>query len=92
MPKFNVAIFVHGCFWHRHIGCKYATTPLSNAAKWDRKFKKNIERDALQTAALRAAGWRVIIVWECELKADSHHRLERLLDEINQKESPSGIQ
>lgn len=82
LPKHRVAIFVHGCFWHRHEGCRYATTPASNSERWNLKFKGNTERDARSETALRAAGWRVIVVWECELRRDPLPRLERLVCEI----------
>jgi DNA mismatch endonuclease (patch repair protein) len=60
------AIFVHGCFWHQHPGCPKATMPKRNAAFWRKKFAANRERDARKVEALRAAGYRVAIVWECE--------------------------
>jgi DNA mismatch endonuclease, patch repair protein len=66
LPSLRAIIFVHGCFWHRHQGCRYATSPSSNIDFWERKFRRNVERDAAKTAALRAEGWRVHVVWECE--------------------------
>jgi DNA mismatch endonuclease (patch repair protein) len=77
----NAAIFVHGCFWHRHKGCKQCYTPKSNIAFWQAKFAGNVERDEKNTRALKAAGWRVIIVWECELSNPGklETRLKRLL-------------
>jgi len=83
LPKYKVAIFVHGCFWHRHQGCRYATTPASNAEKWKLKFDTNTERDARKANMLRDAGWRVITVWECELKQTPEERLGRLVREIH---------
>ena len=65
--KHRMAIFVHGCFWHRHEGCKVATTPKSNTNYWVEKFDRNVARDAMTTENLKAAGWRVIVAWECEL-------------------------
>jgi DNA mismatch endonuclease (patch repair protein) len=65
--KHRTAIFVHGCFWHRHKGCKVATTPKSNTSYWVEKFNRNVARDAMTTQNLKAAGWRVIVAWECEL-------------------------
>jgi len=70
MRKRNVAIFVHGCFWHRHAGCRYATTPATRPEFWQEKFCQNVERDARNIEALRAAGWRVAVVWECGLKKE----------------------
>jgi DNA mismatch endonuclease (patch repair protein) len=63
-----LAIFVHGCFWHRHAGCRLATTPSSNQEYWVPKFESNVARDARKEAALKAGGWRVFTVWECETR------------------------
>lgn len=65
-PKYKAVIFVHGCFWHRH-GCKKTTTPSSRNEFWEAKFKANVERDSKNVRDLEGAGWRVMIVWECEL-------------------------
>lgn len=70
LPKYHTAIFVHGCFWHRHAGCKVATTPKSNTEFWVDKFDRNTARDAIKRAQLEADGWNVIVVWECDLKTD----------------------
>jgi DNA mismatch endonuclease, patch repair protein len=64
----RVALFVHGCFWHRHKGCSRATTPVTRAEFWLDKFAKNIARDFKAVSSLKQAGWYVIVVWECELK------------------------
>ena len=84
LPKYRVVIFVHGCFWHRHANCRFATQPSSNIERWETKFQINVERDARNVAALQAAGWRVLVVWECELKREPLHRLQRLAREITQ--------
>lgn len=68
LPRHRAAIFVHGCFWHRHPGCRLASTPKSNVAYWEPKFARNVARDAESEAALREAGWNPIVIWECELK------------------------
>ncbi len=68
LPKYTLAIFVHGCFWHRHAGCRYATTPDQNGEKWQRKFAQNIERDKCNITQLREKGWRVMVIWECGLR------------------------
>jgi DNA mismatch endonuclease (patch repair protein) len=65
-PRLRKAIFVHGCFWHRHRGCSRTTTPKTRAAFWAEKFADNIKRDARTRRQLRAAGWDVLVVWECE--------------------------
>jgi DNA mismatch endonuclease (patch repair protein) len=67
LPRFRTVVLVHGCFWHRHPGCKVATTPKSNTAFWREKFERNTVRDARNTASLEALGWRVLVAWECEL-------------------------
>lgn len=66
-PRWGVALFVNGCFWHRHEGCRRATMPSSNVAFWREKFLRNVARDARDIAALRNLGWRVGVVWECEI-------------------------
>ncbi|MBV5634659.1 DNA mismatch endonuclease Vsr [Pseudomonas aeruginosa] len=66
-PRYKTVVFVHGCFWHRHDGCKIATTPKSNVPFWIEKFDRNTARDAQVKKVLEEKGWRVIIVWECEL-------------------------
>ena len=78
-PGRKIAIFVNGCFWHRHQGCKYATTPKTNAEFWQAKFDRNVERDAQTREALEAEGWTVIVIWECELKKDKVEQTERYL-------------
>ncbi|WP_223478074.1 very short patch repair endonuclease [Oricola indica] len=70
LPKYRTVIFVHGCYWHRHSGCRHATTPKSNIDFWNGKFAATVERDLRNVADLEAAGWRVLIVWECEIEAD----------------------
>jgi DNA mismatch endonuclease (patch repair protein) len=69
LPRYKTIIFVHGCFWHRHPGCKRASMPASNAGYWGRKFERTVARDATNKAILEHMGWRVIIVWECELRS-----------------------
>lgn len=66
--KYKTAVFVNGCFWHGHEGCRYYRLPKSNVDFWKNKIDRNIARDAATDAALTAAGWRVVRVWECELK------------------------
>ena len=68
LPKFETVILVHGCYWHRHTGCRFAYTPKSNTDFWNAKFKENVRRDAVQFRQLTDLGWRVMIVWECETK------------------------
>lgn len=68
LPKHCAVIFVHGCFWHRHPGCRYTTTPATRAAFWTAKFDSNVTRDQRVQAALLQVGWRVAVVWECALR------------------------
>jgi len=68
LPKWKVVIFVHGCFWHRHEGCRLSTTPASNRERWKDKFEKNVTRDQRNIKALLSSGWAVIILWECGLR------------------------
>ena len=63
------AVFVHGCFWHRHPGCHLTTTPKRNREFWAAKFARNVERDRQRADELRAAGFEVVTVWECETRA-----------------------
>lgn len=69
-PKYRATLFVHGCFWHRHQSCRQAYTPSQNAAQWIEKLEANAERDRRQIAQLQAAGWRVLVIWECALRAN----------------------
>lgn len=66
-PKYRTAVFVHGCFWHRHKGCKFTTTPKTRAEFWEAKFVANIKRDAVAKERLEALGWRVLVVWACQI-------------------------
>ena len=68
LPKYKTVIFVHGCFWHRHQNCKYASNPKTRREFWEKKFKENIERDKKTQEKLKNLGWKTKIVWECEIK------------------------
>ena len=65
-PRYRVALFVNGCFWHQHVGCKRSKRPKTNSEYWNKKLDKNIERDLIHKVALEEDGWKVLIVWECE--------------------------
>ncbi len=84
LPQYRIALFVHGCFWHRHIGCKYAYTPKSRPEFWQKKFKANVERHKTVERLLKKAGWRVVVIWECELRkaAKLRSRIRRLLPKV----------
>lgn len=67
-PKFKAAVFVHGCFWHRHRGCRFTTKPKNNASFWLNKFTENVRRDRGTRNRLISLGWRIAVVWECAIK------------------------
>ena len=79
LPKHKTAIFVHGCFWHRHPACRYATTPATNIEFWQRKFSANLERDRRVQEEIASYGFRSLVIWECEV---SEQRLEKLVEQI----------
>lgn len=80
-PKYKAVVFVHGCFWHQHAGCKYASMPRSREHFWANKLSENVARDTYQIAALEELGWHVFVVWECELR-EGPARLDLLFSEI----------
>lgn len=85
LSRYRAVIFVNGCFWHRHDGCRYATMPASNHEWWVEKFTRNVARDVDKTRKLREAGWRVMVVWECILRnegSDFDRIIDRLADWI----------
>ena len=81
-PKYRAVVFVHGCFWHRHPRCPKASTPKSRTEFWNAKFASNVKRDQRNVAALRAQGWRVFAIWECEAKSDEE--IHAVLSQIPQ--------
>ena len=70
-PRYRAVVFVHGCFWHRHDGCRFAYTPRSRVRFWTEKFRQNVARDRRTEDALRSLGWRVLVIWECETRDDA---------------------
>ncbi|NLM15874.1 MAG: DNA mismatch endonuclease Vsr [Clostridiaceae bacterium] len=82
LPRYGAVIFVHGCFWHRHKGCKDAATPKSHRKFWMDKFARNVANDKKHVRRLRRLGWRVIVVWECRLRNPQAvlHRIEKSLN------------
>jgi DNA mismatch endonuclease (patch repair protein) len=93
LPKYRAVIFVHGCFWHRH-GCKQTTTPTTRGDFWKAKFKANVERDSKNLKDLKTAGWRVLVVWECELKkadeTDLFQKIRMFLQDENYVDTMQG--
>jgi DNA mismatch endonuclease (patch repair protein) len=86
LPKYKTVIFIHGCFWHGHDGCQKSQLPTSNIEFWIEKIGKNKERDQKEIQKLQLLGWKVIVVWQCEIKNRilQKERLERLVLEIRQ--------
>lgn len=78
LPRYRVAIFVHGCFWHGHHGCRFATTPATRTDFWMAKIRATKVRDDKAESTLRAMSWRIAVVWECALKLDRDRTLERV--------------
>ena len=77
LPRYRAVVFVHGCFWHRHDGCNLAYHPKTNVDFWEKKFQANVERDLRNLQELEKDGWKVLIIWECELSgSDALIRLE----------------
>ena len=85
LPKYKTVIFVNGCFWHGHEGCKQFVWLKSNEEFWKNKIETNIARDKKKTQVLEELGWRVIVVWECELKkATINETFKKLIDELSE--------
>ncbi len=80
LPKYRVAIFVHGCFWHRHKGCRFCYTPKTRIDFWQRKFESNMTRDGVVRRALQKDGWHVVVIWECELRKST--RIEKRIRSV----------
>jgi DNA mismatch endonuclease (patch repair protein) len=76
LPKYKSVIMVHGCFWHQHKNCKYATVPKSNTAFWISKLDGNVKRDKKNISALKRLGYRVIIMWECQILDKNKTRIK----------------
>ncbi len=83
LPKYKTVIFLHGCFWHRHEGCKYAYTPKTNTQFWIDKIASNAERDKVNLQKLMDLGWNVITIWECEVRHIHKHDITPLIDGIS---------
>ena len=86
LPKYRVAVFINGCFWHRHPDCKYAYMPRSRVEFWQGKFERNVQNDELHRKKLAEAGWRVITIWECEIKKHFEETMESLMSQIKNEQ------
>lgn len=82
LPKYKTVIFIHGCFWHGHAGCKYAYTPKTNTKFWIDKIISNAERDKVNAERLTVWGWNVLTVWECEIRHTHKQNLTPLIDRV----------
>ena len=82
LPKYKTAIFINGCFWHGHKDCKYFTLPETNSEFWRSKIDSNIKRDKESHEELSKLGWKVIDIWQCNLKKDKVQTLENLIKSI----------
>lgn len=88
LPKYRTCIFVNGCFWHGHKGCKYYTTPSTNVEFWVEKVSKNKERDALNNQRLESLSWSIITIWECKLKSKAiDATMARVISELHRNKS-----
>jgi DNA mismatch endonuclease, patch repair protein len=83
LPKYNVAIFINGCFWHSHKNCKYAYIPKTRTKFWTEKFSTNKKNDLKNYRALRNMGWDVLVIWECQLKSNFEACLRRVIKKLN---------
>lgn len=83
-PKYKTVIFVNGCFWHMHKGCKYGRLPKSNTVYWKEKLERNVTNDYIHYQQLQDMGWDVIVLWECELKKDFEGIMDRVVSQLTQ--------
>ena len=83
LPKYKTVIFINGCFWHNHRGCRYAYKPKTRSRFWNEKFKKNREIDKKNYKKLLEMGWKLIVIWECKLKNEKDLTLKKLLKDID---------
>ena len=90
-PRFRLALFVHGCFWHRH-GCKRTTMPASNTGFWSNKFRRTMERDKKALKELKETGWATIVIWECQLEAGISRLIKTLTGTARQSGKKPGAQ
>ena len=87
LPKYKTVIFVHGCFWHGHKGCKYAKLPETRKSFWYEKIRRNMELDSINKKTLRKRGWTIIEIWQCQLKKHGAIKLIKVEDKIRRIET-----
>ena len=88
LPKYNTVVFIHGCYWHRHPGCKYSYTPKSNLDFWEKKFSANIKNDESKREQLENSGWRMIVLWECDIEHRFEQTMETLVSRLREGNQP----
>ena len=86
LPKYKTVIFVHGCFWHRHEGCKRAATPKTRQEYWLPKFERNVMNDRKHAEKLSTSGWKVLVLWECEITSNFQETMDKVIVDINENE------
>lgn len=88
LPKHRTAVFVNGCFWHQHPGCRRATVPKNNSDYWRRKLERNVERDWAARARLEEMGWKAVTLWECEISREEYVLRALVHEALNSEKSP----
>lgn len=83
LKKYKTVVFVHGCFWHRHAGCRDATTPKTRTEFWEDKFQANIRNDRKNTELLKQMGWKVVVVWECQITGRFEETMRELVSNFS---------
>jgi len=83
LAKYRAIVFVHGCFWHQHPGCRKARRPSSNVSFWDSKFERNIKRDKSKLTELVNLGWTVFVIWQCEIDREPKSTLDKLVSSLS---------
>ena len=83
LPKYKTVVFVNGCFWHMHEGCKQARLPKTNTTFWKEKLEKNVANDKKHIRQLEESGWQVITLWECELEKDFESQMIKLISQLD---------
>lgn len=85
LSKYKTVIFIHGCFWHRHNGCKNATTPKTRTEFWQKKFDQNVANDRIHQDDLVSKGWHIIVLWECDIKKRFIETMQNVIDNLQQQ-------
>lgn len=86
LPKYKAAIFVNGCFWHRHEGCRYSSMPQTRQDFWKKKFSETVLRDRKKIQQLEESGWKVFTIWECDLHKDPDSIVLKIVQDLNKEQ------